>query len=110
MIAVPAHWLGAVNSPDKLRCMQVRDSSMAPTIERGSIAIIMPGPALSSGPHVIRARGSDVLLVRRLDPRSDGTVKVSCDNPDAEDAAIQEHGALDIVARIVSVVHHFLPG
>ncbi len=66
--------------PGMLSVIEVEGDSMEPTLRDGDEILVDRSPRpLRSGLHVIRL--DDVLLVKRLEPGSAGTVQIISDNP-----------------------------
>jgi phage repressor protein C with HTH and peptisase S24 domain len=66
--------------PAMLSVIEVEGDSMDPTLRDGDEILVDRSPrALRSGLHVIRL--DDVLLVKRLEPGSAGTLQIISDNP-----------------------------
>lgn len=95
-----ARWLKAQGlDPAMLSVIEVEGDSMEPTLRDGDeILVDRTARPLRAGIHVIRL--DDVLLVKRLEPGSAGTLRVISDNPayPGAERTVQEVG---IVGRVV---------
>ena len=85
--------------PAMLSVIEVEGDSMDPTLRDGDEILVDRSPrALRSGLHVIRL--DDVLLVKRLEPGSAGTLHIISDNP-AYPRLERARAEVAIIGRVV---------
>lgn len=110
-ITIPAYWIGGAHGAvADLFVTQIQESSMEPSIRRGDLLIAKPTHKVAPGVHIIQVGDNpDMLVTRRLTPRPDGTIRVSCDNQTADDVAYLPLEDIHVVAKIVFIVRGINP-
>jgi phage repressor protein C with HTH and peptisase S24 domain len=104
MIALPTPLLG--RSSRALFALPAEGDSMEPLIRNGSLLVAERTQTPREGIHVLVR--NDMLLVKRIQPRSPGILRITSENPAyaTEDARLDEpHQNLRILGRVIWIGH-----
>ena len=111
VLALPAALINkhGRSAPDSLFAIQAKGDSMEPTIRDGSLLVVeRTSPSLPphEGIHVLGR--SDLLFVKRIQPREPGLVRLRSDNSnyEPEDVRLDDpHQNLRILGRVIWIGH-----